>query len=263
MLLLLGSASAFCPGGTVEEVRMGSRCRRSIGGPVAVARPPHHRDGDSRRATCAFRWRAAASGAHRLQLRVLRQLRMPAATSGVASTATATAAAESAAAAAASTTTDVHLRRRPAARHGAVPAVSKRYVPHNRRVQRDMHPTAAALFKCVTSAPTPTGFACQPCAATDPNATSLQFCNTTCAAPPPPPAYKCLVDPPPGTKPRQACDPSDPGAMTLEKCYQTCAPPATPRPAWPRIPMTSAGVRDIFTFKHLTRARASARTPRC
>ena len=65
----------------------------------------------------------------------------------------------------------------------------------------------------------------------------------TAAPPPPPPAYKCLVDPPPGTKPCQSCDPSDPGAMTLDKCYQTCDPPAIPpRSAWPRIPMTSAGV---------------------
>ena len=83
----------------------------------------------------------------RLQLCVLRLVRMPAATSSVAAATTATAATESAAAAAASTTTDVHLRRRPAARHGAVPAVSKRHVPHNRRVQRDMHPTAAAILQ--------------------------------------------------------------------------------------------------------------------
>ena len=77
-----------------------------------------------------------------------------------------------------------------------------------------------------------------------PNATSLQFCNTTCVAPPPPPpAYKCLVDPPPGSKPCQSCDPSDPGAMSLDKCYRTCDPSrGKPRPAWPRIPMTSAGV---------------------
>ena len=98
-------------------------------------------------------------------------------------------------------------------------------------------PPPPQFFKCVKDAPTPTGFACQPCAATDPNATSLQFCNNTCVAPPPPPpAFKCVVDPPPGTKPCQACDPSDPGAMSLAKCYQTCAPPAIPRPTWPRIP---------------------------
>ena len=70
--------------------------------------------------------------------------------------------------------------------------------------------------------------------------------NNTCVAPPPPPpAYKCIVDPPPGSKPCQSCDPSDPGAMSLDQCYKTCDPPgirAKPRPTWPRIPMTSAGV---------------------
>ena len=120
----------------------------AFGGPMAAARPPHHRDGairDGRHVHSAGVLLPAVRD--RLQLCVLRVLRVPAAASGVATTATATAATESAAAAAASTTTDVHLRRRPAARHGAVPAVSKRHVPHNRRVQRNMHPTAAAILQ--------------------------------------------------------------------------------------------------------------------
>ena len=61
--------------------------------------------------------------------------------------ATAASARVAAAASATAATTYVHVRRRPAARHGAVPAVSKRHVPHNRRVQRNMHPTAAAILQ--------------------------------------------------------------------------------------------------------------------
>ena len=77
------------------------------------------------------------------------------------------------------------------------------------------------FYKCVVDVPTPTGRACQPCAATDPNATSFQFCNSTCVAPPPPPAarYRCDRD-------AGRCVAVDAGAVddatALEVCEAGC-----------------------------------------